>query len=106
MSIHPPLVTVNGRSYRWPTAPTVVICLDGSETGYIETAIDKGLAPHLARLMREGANLTALSVIPSFTNPNRPCRSAGPNAACLPIIHVSASVRYLNGNLRMLLYPL
>jgi len=63
-------VTVNGRDYRWPAAPTVVICLDGSEPGYIETAIDKGLAPHLARLMRDGAHLTALSVIPSFTNPN------------------------------------
>ena len=70
MSAHPPQVSVNGRDYRWPSAPTVVICLDGSEPGYIETAIDKGLAPNLARLMREGANLTALSVIPSFTNPN------------------------------------
>ena len=70
MSEHPPRVSVNGRDYRWPAAPTVVICLDGSEPGYIETAIDKGLAPHLARLMRDGANLTALSVIPSFTNPN------------------------------------
>ena len=70
MSEHPSQVTVNGRDYRWPAAPTVVICLDGSEPGYIETAIDKGLAPNLARLMREGANLTALSVIPSFTNPN------------------------------------
>jgi phosphonoacetate hydrolase len=70
MSERPSHVVVNGRDYRWPTAPTVVICLDGSEPGYIETAIDKGLAPNLARLMRDGANLTALSVIPSFTNPN------------------------------------
>ena len=70
MSEHPSHVSVNGRDYRWPAAPTVVICLDGSEPGYIETAIDKGLAPNLARLMRDGANLTALSVIPSFTNPN------------------------------------
>ena len=30
----------------------------------------KGLAPNFARLMRDGANLRALSVIPSFTNPN------------------------------------
>jgi len=48
MSEHPPRVSVNGRDYRWPAAPSVVICLDGSEPGYIETAIDKGLAPHLA----------------------------------------------------------
>src|SRR5918992_146441 len=63
-------VTVNGRRYRWPRTPTVVVCIDGSEPGYIERALDKGLAPNLDRLMRTGANLTAQSVIPSFTNPN------------------------------------
>ena len=63
-------VTVNGRSYRWPQVPTVVVCIDGSEPGYIERAIDRGLAPNLERLMRSGANLLAHSVIPSFTNPN------------------------------------
>jgi phosphonoacetate hydrolase len=63
-------VTVNGRSYRFPKTPTVCVCIDGSEPGYIECAIDKGLAPNFARLMRDGANLLAHSVIPSFTNPN------------------------------------
>ena len=65
-----PVVSVNGRDYRFPNTPTVVVCIDGSEPGYIERAIDVGLAPNLARLMRDGANLTALSVMPSFTNPN------------------------------------
>jgi phosphonoacetate hydrolase len=63
-------VTANGRQYRWPRTPTVVVCIDGSEPGYIERAVDKGLAPNLDRLMRTGANLLAQSVIPSFTNPN------------------------------------
>lgn len=63
-------VVVNGRSYRWPRAPTIVVCIDGSEPGYIERAIDKGVAPNLERLMRAGSNLLAQSVIPSFTNPN------------------------------------
>jgi phosphonoacetate hydrolase len=63
-------VIANGRSYRFPKAPTVCVCIDGSEPGYIERAIEKGLAPNFARLMREGANLLAHSVIPSFTNPN------------------------------------
>jgi phosphonoacetate hydrolase len=63
-------VTVNGRSYKFPAAPTVCVCIDGSEPGYIESAIAKGLAPNFARLMKEGANLLAQSVIPSFTNPN------------------------------------
>jgi len=64
------VVTANGRDYRWPVRPTVVVCVDGSEPGYIEAAIDKGLAPNFARLMATGANLTALSAMPSFTNPN------------------------------------
>src|SRR5688572_15554611 len=63
-------VTVNDRSYRFPRTPTVVVCIDGSEPGYIERAVDAGLAPNFARLMMDGANLSALSVIPSFTNPN------------------------------------
>jgi phosphonoacetate hydrolase len=63
-------VTVNGRTYKLPTRPTVVICIDGSEPGYIEKAIEAGVAPTFKRLMAAGANLTAECVIPSFTNPN------------------------------------
>ena len=66
----PASVTANGRTYRLPNAPTVVICIDGSEPGYIEAAIEKGLCPNLDRIMKTGSNTTALSVIPSFTNPN------------------------------------
>ena len=65
-----PTVSVNGRDYRVPKTPTVVVCIDGSEPGYIERAIDAGVAPNFARLMKNGANLTALSAMPSFTNPN------------------------------------
>ncbi len=63
-------VSCNGRVYGMPTAPTVVVCLDGSEPGYIEATIAAGRAPTFARFMAEGANLEAHCVIPSFTNPN------------------------------------
>ena len=63
-------VTCNGRSYQTPKRPTVVICLDGSEPGYIEAAIDAGVAPTFARFMHDGLHTHAESVIPSFTNPN------------------------------------
>jgi phosphonoacetate hydrolase len=66
----PASVTTNGRSYRVPNTPTVVICIDGSEPGYIERAIEKGLCPNLERILQTGTNTLALSVIPSFTNPN------------------------------------
>jgi phosphonoacetate hydrolase len=63
-------ISVNGRDYAAPKNPTVVICIDGSEPGYIEKAIEAGVAPNFARFMREGASRTAECVIPSFTNPN------------------------------------
>jgi phosphonoacetate hydrolase len=63
-------IVVNGRNYRAPVKPTVVICLDGSEPGYIEEAVKVGVAPTFARFMKEGAHVHANSVIPSFTNPN------------------------------------
>ena len=62
--------TVNGRVYPAPKRPTVVICIDGSEPGYIERAVEAGVAPNFARMMQGGANLIAECVIPSFTNPN------------------------------------
>src|SRR4051794_5028329 len=65
-----PTVSVNGRDYRFPKQPTVCVCIDGSEPGYIERTIEAGLAPNFARLMKDGANLSALSAMPSFTNPN------------------------------------
>ncbi len=72
MTTHHSLLTVeaNRRSYRIPTTPTVAVCIDGSEPGYIEAAIAAGLAPNLDRIMRTGTSTTAKSVIPSFTNPN------------------------------------
>jgi phosphonoacetate hydrolase len=63
-------IAVNGRDYKAPQRPTVVICLDGSEPGYVERAIEAGVAPTFARFMKDGAHVHANSVIPSFTNPN------------------------------------
>ncbi|MBV8186673.1 MAG: phosphonoacetate hydrolase [Alphaproteobacteria bacterium] len=63
-------VTVNGRRYRLPQRPTVVVCIDGSEPGYIERAVEAGRAPWLGRVLTQGTNLLADCVVPSFTNPN------------------------------------
>src|SRR3954471_20120086 len=65
-----PTVSVNGRDYKFPKQPTACVCIDGSEPGYIERTIEAGLAPNFARLKRDGANLSALAAMPSFTNPN------------------------------------
>jgi phosphonoacetate hydrolase len=63
-------VEVNGRVYNWPTEPLVVICCDGSESAYMEIAMNQGLMPNLKAMIAKGENLRGLSVIPSFTNPN------------------------------------
>ena len=63
-------VTVNGRSYASPKHPVVVVCVDGSEPGYIERTAEAGDAPFLGRLLKEGTNVLADCVVPSFTNPN------------------------------------
>ena len=47
-------VTVNGRSYNWPSAPLVVICCDGSEPAYMEIAMEQGLMPNLKAHHRQG----------------------------------------------------
>lgn len=36
---------VNGRSYRPPRQPVVVVCVDGCEPDYITQAIQAGVAP-------------------------------------------------------------
>lgn len=63
-------VTVNGRRYARPQRPVVVVCIDGSEPGYIEAAAATGRAPFLDRLLKQGTSRLADCVVPSFTNPN------------------------------------
>lgn len=65
-----PQIEVNGRRYAWPAAPTVVVCIDGSEPAYIEEAVAAGVAPYLARITAECGDMRADCVVPSFTNPN------------------------------------
>jgi phosphonoacetate hydrolase len=63
-------IAVNGRTYRLPKKPVVVVCVDGSEPGYIERAVEADVAPWFKRVLAEGTNLIGDCVVPSFTNPN------------------------------------
>ncbi|MBR2819371.1 MAG: phosphonoacetate hydrolase [Reyranella sp.] len=63
-------IAVNGRRYRLPKQPVVVVCVDGSEPGYIERAVEAGQAPWFGKVLANGANLVGDCVVPSFTNPN------------------------------------
>jgi phosphonoacetate hydrolase len=63
-------ISINGRSYAAPAAPVVVVCVDGSEPGYIERAAEAGVAPFFARVLERGTSLVGDCVVPTFTNPN------------------------------------
>ncbi|AET94034.1 phosphonoacetate hydrolase (plasmid) [Burkholderia sp. YI23] len=63
-------INVNSRTYQWPSAPTIVVCVDGCEQEYINQAILAGKVPFLASLQSTGTVLAGDCVVPSFTNPN------------------------------------
>lgn len=67
----PQSVTVNGRVYRWPQRPLVVVCLDGSSVDYIRAANHRGATPYLGSLMSRGNIRPAQAAMPTFTNPNK-----------------------------------
>jgi phosphonoacetate hydrolase len=65
-----PMLTVNGRSYKSPNQPTVVVCVDGCEPDYLAQAVATGRMPWLKTALAKGVGLVADCVVPSFTNPN------------------------------------
>ncbi|UXH76050.1 phosphonoacetate hydrolase [Roseateles amylovorans] len=66
---HDPL-HVNGRTYRMPVEPVVVLCIDGCEPDYLTQALMAGQMPQLQRLLARGTTCTVDAVMPTFTNPN------------------------------------
>ncbi len=63
-------VEVNGRRYRWPSRPVVVVCVDGCEPAYLDEACAAGAMPWLAALGAGPPWPLAEAVVPTFTNPN------------------------------------
>ena len=69
-SINASAVTVNGRQYRWPNRPTIVICFDGCDNQYLAAASEAGVIPSIETMRENGFATTALAAMPTFTNPN------------------------------------
>lgn len=63
-------IEVNGRSYRLPSHPTVVVCVDGCEPDYLGQAVATGQMPWMKRTLANGTAIVADCVVPTFTNPN------------------------------------
>jgi phosphonoacetate hydrolase len=65
------IVTVNGRDYRRPRQPTVVITIDGCQPAYLDDGLARGLMPRFSALLANGgAYHLGRGQMPSLTNPN------------------------------------
>lgn len=67
---HPQQITVNGKNYKWPQAPVVVVLIDGGDPAYVNAGLAEGLLPHFQKFMNDGFVSVALDAMPSLTNPN------------------------------------
>jgi phosphonoacetate hydrolase len=66
----PDTIALNGRRYRKPQRPTVVICVDGCDPEYIRRGVADGVLPTIAGFAEHGYVGTAEAAMPTFTNPN------------------------------------
>ena len=64
------VIALNGRTYRLPTRPVVVICADGCDPTYIDAGLAHGVLLTVARWQKTGFYALAEAVMPTFTNPN------------------------------------
>lgn len=85
-------VSLNGRTYRKPRRPTVVICVDGFDPAYLQQGLKDGILPNLARFGVQGFAATARGVMPSFTNPNNTSILTG----TVPAVHGISGNYYLD----------
>ena len=86
------LIELNGRRYRKPKRPSVVICVDGCDPEYLERGIPDGVFPTIGSFRRTGYIGRADAAMPTFTNPNNVSIVTG----APPSIHGIAGNYYLD----------
>jgi phosphonoacetate hydrolase len=87
---------LNGRRYREPRRPVVVICVDGFDPAYLDRGIADGILPTIAGFARDGWLGLADAVMPTFTNPNNVSIVTG----APPAVHGIAGNYYLDRDTR------
>ncbi len=85
-------IQLNGRRYRKPRRPTVVICVDGCDPEYLDRGIPDGIFPTIGSFRQEGYLGMADAVVPTFTNPNNVSIVTG----APPSVHGIAGNYYLD----------
>ena len=84
----PTHIELHGRTFRLPTRPVVVVCVDGFDPDYLKAGCDDGILPTMSSWLKSGFHETAKCTMPSLTNAN--------NAAI--ITGQPAAVNGVNGN--------
>src|SRR6516165_5635953 len=90
------LIELNGRRYRKPQRPTVVICIDGCDPEYLELGIPDSVFPTIGSFRRTGFLDAADAAVPTFTNPNNVSIVTG----APPSVHGIAGNYYLDRETR------
>ena len=85
-------IHVNGRDYRIPVSPAVVICFDGCDPHYISHGLSAGLFPNVSNIVSAGFYAIADAAMPTFTNPNNMSIVAGAS----PKVHGISGNYYLD----------
>jgi phosphonoacetate hydrolase len=86
------MIEVNGRTYKAPEGPTVIICLDGCDPAYLDRGIPDGVFPTIGSFRSTGYFGHADAVLPTFTNPNNISIVTGTP----PAVHGISGNFYLN----------
>jgi phosphonoacetate hydrolase len=86
------VIELNGRRYRKPQRPTVVICVDGCDPEYLERGIPEGVFPTIGSFRQKGYFGAAEAAMPTFTNPNNVSIVTG----APPSVHGIAGNYYLD----------
>ena len=63
-------IELNGKSYKRPDAPLVVVCIDGSDPEYTDKGIEAQAIPATEEFIKNGFSTIARGSMPSFTCPN------------------------------------
>jgi phosphonoacetate hydrolase len=85
-------IELNGRRYRRPDRPTVVICVDGFDPSYVDRGVKDGILPTIAGFACAGWLGVADAAMPTFTNPNNVSIVTG----APPAVHGIAGNYYLD----------
>ncbi len=64
------IIAINGKNYRQPPRPVVVVCIDGGDPGYLQQFLGDGVLPNMQRFTQQGYATVATGSMPSFTCPN------------------------------------